>query len=136
MAKKATEPGELEIAYIVKGKHNVAQRLRNAIEESNKQVLLLAYDKEILETVLPAILQAKKRRVQVRQAVSPDLADEAQAAGAVRELICNTNLLLVDDSKLITISNWDSDKCHAIVTDDPVMTSMAREYYDNPKCCC
>ena len=136
LAKKAAAPDELEIAYIVKGKHNVAQRLRNAIEESKKQVLLLTYDRDILETVLPAILQAKKRRVQVRQAVTPDLAEQAEVAGSVKELICNTNLLLVDDSKLITISNWDSDKCHAIVSDDPVMTSMAREYYDNPKCCC
>jgi sugar-specific transcriptional regulator TrmB len=136
LAKKAAEPDELEIAYIVKGKHNVAQRLRNAIEESQKQVLLLTCDRDILETVLPAILQAKKRRVLVRQAVTPDLAEEAGAAGSVKELICHSNLLLVDNSKLITISNWDSDKCHAIVSDDPVMTSMAREYYDNPKCCC
>ncbi len=136
LAKKAAGPDELEIAYIVKGKHNVAQRLRNAIEESKKQVLLLTYDRDILETVLPAILQAKKRRVQVRQAVSPDLAEQAEAAGSVKELICATNLLLIDDSKLITISNWESDKCHAIVSDDPVMTSMAKEYYDNPKCCC
>ncbi len=136
LAKKAAAPDELEIAYIVKGKHNVAQRLRNAIEESKKQVLILTYDRDILETVLPAILQAKKRRVQVRQAVTPDLVEQAEVAGSVKELICNTNLLLVDDSKLITISNWDSDTCHAIVSDDPVMTSMAREYYDNPKCCC
>ena len=135
LARKAAEPDELEIAYVVKGKHNVAQRLRNAIDESRKQVLLLTYDKDILGTVLPAILQAKKRRVQVRQAVAPDLAEEAEAAGSVKELICSTNLLLVDDSKLITISNWDSDKCHAIVSDDPVMIAMAREYYDNPNCC-
>ena len=136
LAKKAAEPGEFEIAYIVKGKHNVAQRLRSAIEESKREVLLLTYDKDILETVLPAILQAKKRRVEVRQAVTRDLEEEAEAAGPVKELICKSNLLLVDGSKLVTISNWDSDKCHAIVSDDPVMTAMAREYYDNPKCCC
>src|SRR5712691_8959198 len=131
LAKKAAGPDELEIAYIVKGKHNVAQRLRNAIEESKKQILLLTYDKDILETVLPAMLEAKKRKVQVRQAVTRDLEEEAEAAGPVKELICKSNLLLVDGSKLVTISNWDSDKCHAIVSDDPVMTAMAREYYDN-----
>src|SRR5213594_1456413 len=36
LAKRASGPEEFEIAYIVKGKHNVAQRLRNAIEESKK----------------------------------------------------------------------------------------------------
>ncbi len=136
LARKAAGPDELEIAYIVKGKHNVAQRLRNAIEESKKQILLLTYDKDILETVLPAILEAKKRKVRVHQAVTRELEEMAESAGPVKQLICKCNLLLVDDSKLVTISNWDTDKCHAIVSDDSVMTTMAREYYDNPKCCC
>src|SRR2546425_12432783 len=136
LARKAAGPDELEIAYIVKGKHNVAQRLRNAIEESKKQVLLLTYDKDLLETVLPAMLEARKRKVRVHQAVTRELEEMAESAGAVKQLICKCNLLLVDDSKLVTISNWDTDKCHAIVSDDPVMTTMAREYYDNPKCCC
>ena len=136
LARKAAGPDDFEIAYIVKGKHNVAQRLRNAIEESKKQVLLLTYDKDLLETVLPAILEARKRKVRVHQAVTRELEEMAESAGAVKQLICKCNLLLVDDSKLVTISNWDTDKCHAIVSDDPVMTTMAREYYDNPKCCC
>jgi sugar-specific transcriptional regulator TrmB len=136
LAKKAAAPGELEIAYIVKGKHNVVQRLRSAIEETKKQLLLLTFDKDLLEAVRPSILEAMARNVRVRSAVTPDLTETAAALGLVKELVCKCNLLLSDDSKLITVSNWRSDKCHAIVSDDPVMTTIAREYYDNPKCCC
>jgi HTH-type transcriptional regulator, sugar sensing transcriptional regulator len=135
LAKKAAAPEELEIAYIVKGRHNVVQRLRSAIEESKKQLLFLTFDKDLLEAVQPAMLEAKARKVKVRSAVTPELIETAEAMGPVKELICKCNLLLSDDSKLVTISNWDSDKCHAIVSDDTVMTTIAREYYDNPKCC-
>ncbi len=136
LAKRATARGELEIAYIVKGRHNVVQRLRSAIEESKKQLLILTFDKELLEAVRPAILEAKTRRVKVRSAVIPELMEMAEGLGPVKELVCKCNLLLADDSKLVTIANWGSDNCHAIVSDDSVMTTMAREYYDNPKCCC
>ncbi len=30
-------------------------------------------------------------------------------------------------------SNWDLDKCHAIVSDDPVMTTMARGILRQPQ---
>lgn len=136
LAKRAATPGELEIAYIVKGRHNVIQRLRSAIEESKKQILFLSFEKDLLEAVRPAILEAKARKVRVRSAVTPELTETAEGLGSVKGLICKCNLLLSDDSKLVTISNWGSGKCHAIVSDDPVMTTIAREYYDNPKCCC
>lgn len=136
LAKRAAAPGELEIAYIVKGRHNVVQRLRSAIEESKRQLLFLTFDKDLLEAVRPAILEAKTRRVKVRSAVTPELMEMADTLGPVKELVCKCNLLLSDDSKLVTIANWGSDNCHAIVSDDSVMTTMAREYYDNPKCCC
>ena len=136
LAKRAASPGELEIAYIVKGKHNVVQRLRNLIEESKKQLLFLTFEKDLLEAVRPAILEAKSRNVRVRSAVTPELMETAEALGSVKELICKCNLLLSDDSKLVTVSNWNSDKCHAIVSDDTVMTTIAKEYYENPKCCC
>lgn len=136
LARKATEPGELEIAYIVKGRHNVVQRLRNAIEESRKQLLLLTTERDLLEAIQPAIVEAKARNVKVRSAVTSDLTETAEAMGSVKELVCKCNLLLSDDTKLVTVSNWKSDRCHAIVSDDPVMTTIAREYYDNPKCCC
>jgi len=136
LARRAAAPGELEIAYIVKGKHNVIQRLRSAIEESRKQILFLTFERDLLEAVRPAILEAKTRKVRVRSAVTPELMETAEDLGSTKELVCKCNLLLSDDSKLVTVSNWGSDKCHAIVSDDPVMTTIAREYYDNPKCCC
>lgn len=138
LSKRGASPGELEIAYIVKGKHNVVQRLRNLIEESKNQLLFLTFEKDLLEAVRPAILEAKSRNIRVRSAVTPELIEtaEAEALGAVKELICKCNLLLSDDSKLVTVSNWNSDKCHAIVSDDPVLTTIAKEYYENPKCCC
>src|SRR5436853_1661807 len=136
LAKRAATPGELEIAYIVKGRPNVIQRLRSAIEDSKKQILFLTFDKDLLEAVHPALLEARARKWKIRSGVTPELVETAETMGHVKELICKCNLLLSDDSKLVTVSNWGSDKCHAIVSDDPVMTTIAREYYDNPKCCC
>jgi sugar-specific transcriptional regulator TrmB len=136
LAKRATAPEEFEIAYIVKGRHNVVQRLRSAIEESKRQLLLLTFNKDLFEAVHPAMLEAKSRKVKVGSGVTPELIEIAESLGPTKELICKCDLLLTDDSKLITISDWNSDKCHAIVSDDTVMTTIAREYYDNPKCCC
>lgn len=136
LSKTRSEQEELEIAYIVKGQQNILNRLRTTIEGAAKQVLLLTYEPEILRGVLPSLMSAKKKRVQIKLALTNDLEKDLDEFGSVKELICRCNLVLVDDSKLVSVSNWHTDKSHALVTEDEAMTTVAREYYDNPKCCC
>jgi len=135
-AKAQAESGELEIAYIVKGQQNILSRLKTMVEQAEKQVLLLTYEPGILRAVLPSIDSARKKRIQVKLAVSEDLEKDLERFGSEKDLVCKCNLLLVDDSKLVSVSNWHTDKSHALVTEDDAMITVAREYYDNPKCCC
>ena len=136
IAKSRPESAELEIAYIVKGRQNILNRLKTMMEQAEKQILLLTQESSILEPLLPNLLSAKKNRVQVKLAVTKELAKDVESFGAVKDLVCQGDLLLVDNSKLASISNWHTDKAHALVTEDEVMTTVAREYYDNPRCCC
>ena len=136
LSKAHSEREELEIAYIVKGQQNILNRLRTTIEGSEKQVLLLTHEPEILKGVLLSLLSAKKKRVEVKLAVTQDLEKNLENFGSVKDLVCRCNLVLVDDSMLVSVSNWHTEKSHALVTEDEAMTTVAREYYDNPKCCC
>jgi sugar-specific transcriptional regulator TrmB len=130
------EPGELEIAYIVKGQQNILNRLKNTVEQAQREIQLLTYEQDILHPLLPVLAEAKKKRIHVKLAVTSNLERELEMFGSVKNLVCKCNLLLVDDSKLVSVSNWGSDKPHALVTEDEAMTTVAREYYDNPRCCC
>jgi sugar-specific transcriptional regulator TrmB len=126
---------ELEVAYIVKGHSNIIQKLKNTIENAEKQVIFLTYESELLEPLLPSLSTAKRGGVDVRLALAPTL-EKIVAFGSVKSLLCKCNVLLMDNSKLLSISNWRSEKPYALVTDDPAMVTAAREYHDNPKCCC
>ena len=136
LAKAHPETEELEIAYILKGQQNILGRLKTMVEQAEKQVLLFAYEPDIVRAILPGLLQTKKNRIQVKLAVTKDLQKDLEAFGSVKDLVCRCNLLLVDESKLASVSNWHTEKPHAMITEDEAMTTFARECYDNPKCCC
>lgn len=136
LVKTKPGSGDLEIAYIVKGKQNILSRLKSMVEQAEKQVLLLACEPDILRAVLPSLDSAERKRVQIKLAVTEELKKELDNFGSVKDLVCRCNLLVVDDSKLVSVSNWRTDKSHALVTEDDAMITVAREYYDNPKCCC
>jgi sugar-specific transcriptional regulator TrmB len=132
---KAHPSEELEIAYIVKGQQNILNRLKNTIDQAQREVQLMTPQRDILDPLLPNLVTAKKRKIRVKLAVTPDLARELDEFNSVKDLICRCNLLLVDDAKLVSVSGWGSEIPHALVTEDEAMATVAREYYDNPRCC-
>jgi sugar-specific transcriptional regulator TrmB len=137
LAKARSEPAQVELAYIVKGKRNIVERMLAAIEESRKELVLLITSKELLDAIADSIVHARKRKVRVGVAVPSDLKDSEnlKMLGDVRALKCECDILIADSEKLVTASHMDRDDAYAIVTSDKSMIRMSREYFDNPSCC-
>ena len=137
LVKARSEPEEVELAYIVKGRRNIIERMLTAIEEARKELILLIMSEEILNGIAVSLLQAKKRKVRIGIAVTDNLnkAKTLQSFADVRMLKCDCDILIADSEKLVTASEVDSDDAYAIVTSDKNMIRMSREYFDNPNCC-
>jgi sugar-specific transcriptional regulator TrmB len=137
LVKARSEPAEVELAYIVKGRRNIIERMLGAIEEVRKELILLVMSEEILNGVAQALSQAKKRKVRIGIAVTDNLskAKTLQSFADVRTLKCDCDILIADSEKLVTASEVDTDDAYAIVTSDKTMIRMSREYFDNPNCC-
>jgi len=137
LVKARSQPGEVELAYIVKGKRNIAERMLNVIEQSRKELVLLVSNEQLWNGIAHGLAQAKKRRVKIGVAVTPNLSDAQllRTFGDVRASSCDCNILIADSEKLITASHLDADDAYAIVTSDKNMIRMSREYFDNPNCC-
>lgn len=137
LAKARSEPAEVELAYIVKGRRNITERMLAVVDQSRKELVLLISSREIWNGIASGLTQARKRRVRVGIAIAPDLKD-AQTLGAfgdIRILDCECNILIADMEKLVTASYVESDDAYAIVTSDKSMIRMSRQYYDDPECC-
>jgi sugar-specific transcriptional regulator TrmB len=137
LLKVHAEPAEIELAYIVKGKRNIVERMVTAIEQARKELVLLIRNEQIWNGIAQRLVQAKKRKVKISIAVAPNLSDAGvlrQFADA-RTLKCDVNILISDSEKLLTASEVDNDNAYAIVTSDKAMIRMSREYFGNPNCC-
>jgi len=137
LARAQSEPVEVELAYVVKGKRNIAERMVVAIEQSRRELVLLVSDSHLLKAISNALVQAKKRRIKVGIALAPELkkTENLNLLGDVRTLNCECDMLIVDSEKLVTASHMDREDAYAIVTSDKSMIRMSREYFDNPNCC-
>lgn len=137
LAKARSEPSEVELAYIVKGRRNIVERMLAVIEESRKELVLIVSSRELWNGIVSGLAQAKKRRVRIGVAVTPNLKDAEMLEnfGDVRMSSCECNIMIADSEKLVTVSHVESDDAYAIVTSDNTMIRMSREYYDNPNCC-
>ena len=137
LAKARSQPAEIELAYIVKGRRNIMERMLAVIEQPRKELVLMVSSMELWKGITNGLLQAKKRRVKIGIAVAPDLKDAENLSRFedVRKLNCECNILIADSEKLVTASNVDGEDAYAIVTSDSGMIRMSREYFDNPNCC-
>lgn len=137
LAKARSEPAEVELAYIVKGRRNIAERMLAVIEQSRRELVLLISDGQLLDAITSVLAQAKKRRVKIGIAVAPALRRSVSLnlLGDVRVLNCECDILIADSEKLVTASHMEREDAYAIVTSDKSMIRMSREYFDNPNCC-
>ena len=137
LVRARSEPSEVELAYIVKGRRNIMERMLTAIEEARKELVVLIQSEQILSGIAHGLLQAKKHKVRIGIAVAPHLsgAETLRPFADVRTLKCDCDIVIADSEKLVTASEVDSDNAYAIVTSDKTMIRMSREYFDNPNCC-
>lgn len=137
LVKARSEPAEIELAYIVKGRRNIVERMLTTIEQARKELVLLIKSEQIWNGIAHELLQAKKHKVRIGIAVAPNLsgAEALRSFADVRTLKCDCDILIADSEKLLTASEVDSDDAYAIVTSDKAMIRMSREYFDNPNCC-
>ena len=137
LAKARSEPSEVELAYIVKGRRNIVERMLTVAEHSRKEVVLLISSRELWSGIVNGLVQAKKRKVRIGVAITPNLkgVEMLDAFGDVRMSSCECDMMIADSEKLVTASHVDTEDAYAIVTSDKSMIRMSREYYDNPNCC-
>jgi sugar-specific transcriptional regulator TrmB len=137
LVKAHSEPTEVELAYIVKGRRNIVERMLTAMEQARKELVLLIKSEEIWNGIALGLLKAKRRKVKIGIAVTANLsgAETLRSFVDVRRLKCDCDILIADSEKLVTASEVDSDDAYAIVTSDKAMIRMSREYFHNPNCC-
>jgi sugar-specific transcriptional regulator TrmB len=137
IVKARSEPTEVELAYIVKGRRNIVERMLAATEHARKELVLLIKSEVIWNGIAHGLLQAKKRKVKIGIAVTANLsgAETLRSFVDVRTLKCDCDILIADSEKLVTASEVDSDDAYAIVTSDKSMIRINLEHFDNPNCC-
>jgi sugar-specific transcriptional regulator TrmB len=134
LAKTRAEPGELELAYIVKGKAGIVKRMSTLIDESRKEVIALLDDEHIWNGIKDSLVQARKRRVKVGLALSTKIEGQTRF-GEARRLTCDCNILIADSERLVTVSHVSGAEAYAVVTSDPGMIRISKGYYESPTCC-
>jgi sugar-specific transcriptional regulator TrmB len=135
-----SEREDVELAYIVKGFDNVLSRMIDVLKSAKREVVILVPNLEIFERVEPHLDKIRRSGVKVKLAIPPKLRKQIDTSrfADVRELTpnCMDSWLAIADGKtVISSSEWRTERCHAILTQDPVLVAMSREYFESPRCC-
>jgi sugar-specific transcriptional regulator TrmB len=135
-----SEREDVELAYIVKGFDNVLSRMIDVLKSAKREAVILVPNLEIFERVEPHLDKIRQRGVKVKLAIPPKHRKRIDASrfADVRELTpnCMDSWLAIADGKtVISSSEWRTERCHAILTQDPVLVAMSREYFESPRCC-
>jgi sugar-specific transcriptional regulator TrmB len=135
-----SERDDLELAYIVKGFDNILSRMIDVFKSAKREVVVFVPSFEIFERIESHLDKLRRRGVKVRLAVPPRLRKQIDASrfAEVRELTPNcldSWLAIADERTVISSSEWKTERCHAILTQDPVLAAMSREYFESPRCC-
>jgi sugar-specific transcriptional regulator TrmB len=142
--ESAEKSDELEIAYIIRGRRNIINRMKALIETARKEVTIFMSNAGVLEELKDSLINAKeKRRVNLNVGVTQKVLEKDNLAylGQIRLLCCQPDLasidslgmLLTDWKTLLTVANWADET--AILTQDQNLIRVCRNYFDNPNCC-
>lgn len=134
------ERSDVELAYVVKGFENVLDRMSEILRNTKREAIIFIPNRSINARLEPLLAKLRKDGVTVRLAVPPGMRKQISRGqfSEVREMsrTCEDCWLLVADNKtVISSSEWATDRCHAIMTQDPVVVAMSREYFESPRCC-
>lgn len=135
MYETTEKPEELELAFIVRGKKSIINRMKSLIESSTKEITLYVHHSQIIEELHYNLIAAKKRRVKINLAVTKDAFENANLSefSEVKLLCCTLDMFLSDMKTLVTVTSWNNET--AIMTHDQNLMRVCRDYYDNPLCC-
>jgi sugar-specific transcriptional regulator TrmB len=124
---------QLEVAYIIRGQHNIISRMKALIETTQKEITIFIAHSLVLKELKKSLIEAKQnRKVKLNVAIIKELieADDCTNLGDVRLLCCAVGLLLSDEKTLLTLSDWVEET--AMLTQDKNLIQIARDYYNNP----
>jgi len=135
-----SERGDVELAYIVKGFDNVLSRMIEVFKSAKREIVVFVPNIEIFERVESQLDKVGRGGVKVKLAVPPRLRKQIDTSRfeEVRELTPNCLdcwIAISDGRTVISSSEWKNERCHAILTQDPVLVAMSREYFESPRCC-
>ena len=134
------ERNDVELAYVVKGLENVLTRTVELLKSANHEAITFIPELGIYDRLEPHLANLHKRGVKVRLAVPKKILKKVDRARftETRETTSNCQdcwITLVDDRTVISSSEWKTERCHAILTQDSVIVHMSREYFESPRCC-
>ncbi len=134
------ERGNVELAYVVKGFDNVLDRMMEILKSAKREVVIFIPNRNIYARLEPQLASVRRSGVTVRLAVPARMLKQIgqERFSDVREMSPNCEdcwLAVVDNKTVISSSHWMTERCHAIMTQDPVLVAMSREYFESPRCC-
>jgi sugar-specific transcriptional regulator TrmB len=135
--EKAEGSKEIEIAYVIRGQRSVINKMNELIRSSEREVIAFIPDFSILSRIEEALLEAMNRGIKVNLALTSNMRKTKTLKGLrnIKLLRCPCCMLVSDMLTLLTIHNWKAENCYAILTHDPNLLTISKEYYKNPKCC-
>lgn len=134
--------GDFELAYIIRGQKNIISRMRALIETARKEITVFIAFPEVLRELRKSFMEAReKRRVKLNIAITKEVFEKQDCSGLgeIRLLSCpveqiNSLGMLISDMKtLVTVSDWGEET--AMLTQDPNLIRITRDYFDSPTCC-
>jgi len=141
--ESAEKSGGLEIAYIIRGQKNIINRMKALIETARKEITIFIAYPEVLKGLKESLTEAKeRRRVKLNIATTQEVFEKGSCSdlGEIRLLCCSIDqsisslgMLISDMKTLLTVSDWGEET--AMLTQDPNLIRVTRDYYDSPKCC-
>jgi sugar-specific transcriptional regulator TrmB len=139
----AEKPGQFDVAYIIRGRKNIINRMKTLIETAQREVTIFVAVPEVFSGLKASLLDAKdKRRVKLNLALTREVYESSDCSGLgeIRLLCCSIDqsisslgMLISDMKTLFTVSNWGEET--AMLTQDPNLIRATRDYYDSPTCC-
>jgi len=134
------EKEDIELAYVVKGFNNVLARMIEVLSSARREAVAFIPSAEILERMAPNLEKLRRSSVRIKLAIPPKTRKQFDSTrlGDVKELTPNCMdswLVMVDGKTVISSSEWNTERCHAILTQDPIIVAMSREYFESPRCC-
>jgi sugar-specific transcriptional regulator TrmB len=134
--ESAEKPEELELGYIISGKNNITNRMKNVIGNAKKEITLFVAYPELFKELSPSLREAQeKRRIKLNIAMTEEMlkTENIKGLGDTRQLCCPVTLIISDLKTLVTVSDWTFSET-AMLSQDQNLIRVARDYYENSMC--